>query len=208
MLDVILLILCAVAPAIVLHEYAHGLVANLCGDPTAKMQGRLTLNPIKHIDPIGSVLIPGGLFLLHYFGITKSLILFGWAKPVPVNFAGLRHPHRDMALVALAGPAVNVVLAWLYIQLLHWSVLSGSFYILGWGGILFNLTLAVFNMMPIPPLDGSRVVMGLLPRPLARQYAKLEPFGFLIVVVLLQLGMLQFLYPLISALGALLGIQI
>ena len=207
MLDVILLILFAAVPAIVLHEVAHGWVAYKLGDPTAKNLGRLTLNPIKHVDVLGSIIIPGGLFLIHYFGLTKSLILFGWAKPVPVDFRALKPRRLGMILVAVAGPLVNIILAWISIQLYQLPVLSHWSYILGWG-ILLNLTLAVFNMMPIPPLDGSRVVMGLLPKNLAYPYSRLEPFGLIIVVVLLQLGMLQFLYPLISNLGALLGIQI
>lgn len=207
MVDAILLIVFAALPAIVLHEVAHGLVADRFGDPTAKNMGRLTLNPIKHVDLLGSIIIPGGLFLLHYFGITKSLILFGWAKPVPVDFRQLRPKRLGIIAVALAGPLVNIILAWVSIKLYNIPALSSWNYVLGWG-ILLNLMLAVFNMMPIPPLDGSRVVMGLLPVALARQYAKLERFGLVIVVVLLQLGMLQFLYPVVSHLGFLLGVQI
>jgi len=207
MIDIIVLILFAVLPAIVLHECAHGWVAYKLGDPTARNMGRLTLNPIKHLDPLGSIIIPGGLFLLYYFHLTHSLMLFGWAKPVPVNFNRLKPPRLGMALVAVAGPLVNIALAWSLIQLYKVPELSPWSYVFGWG-ILLNLTLAVFNMMPIPPLDGSRVVAVLLPRPLAQYYMRLEPFGLIIVVVLLQLGMLQFLYPLVSALGNLLGIAI
>ncbi len=207
MLEVTLLILFAVVPAIVLHELAHGWVALRLGDPTAKDLGRLTLNPIKHMDPLGSVIIPGGLFLLHFFGLTKSLLLFGWAKPVPVDWRRLNNPRRDMMLVAAAGPLTNIALAWLLVRLYQWPLLSGTAYVLGWG-ILLNLTLAVFNMMPIPPLDGSRVVSGLLPRRAAYYYNQLEPFGLLIVVVLMQMGVLKFLYPLVSRLGYLLGIEI
>jgi len=207
MIDAVVLILFAVVPAIVLHEVAHGFVADKLGDPTAKNMGRLTLNPIKHIDLWGSVIIPGGLFLAHYFGLTRSLFLFGWAKPVPVNFARLQPRRLGMILVAIAGPLVNIALAWLLIQMYKVPLFASWNYVLGWG-ILLNLTLAVFNMMPIPPLDGSRVVTALLPGQLAYYYIRLEPFGLIIVVVLLQLGMLQFLYPVISSLGALLGIQI
>lgn len=166
--------------AVILHECAHGWVALKFGDPTAKLLGRLTLNPFKHIDPIGTVLVP----------IITKLTLgfpFGWAKPVPVNFANLNNPKRDMIFVALAGPAVNIVLA-----------LAASF-LYPFGPKIFglavgiNLMLATFNMMPIPPLDGSRVVAGLLPTSLARKYLYLEPFGFIIVIVLLQSGALDFL---------------
>ena len=207
MLEVILLILFAVLPAIVLHELAHGWVALRLGDPTARDLGRLTLNPIKHMDPLGSIIIPGGLFLLHFFGLTKSLLLFGWAKPVPVDWRRLKSPRRDMMLVAVAGPLTNIALAWVLVKLYQWPPLSGYAYVMGWG-ILLNLTLAVFNMMPIPPLDGSRVVSGLLPRQAAYYYNQLEPFGFFIVVVLMQMGMLKFLYPIVSQLGYLLGIEI
>ena len=207
MVDVLVLILCAVVPAIVLHEVAHGFVAYCLGDSTAKDRGRLTLNPLKHIDPVGSFLVPGGLFLAHYFGLTRSLVLFGWAKPVPVDFRRLKPRRLGMILVAVAGPLVNVILAWVLIQIYKSPLLPEISYALGWG-ILLNLTLAVFNLMPIPPLDGSRIVMGLLPAPWAYQYSRLEAFGLVIVIVLLQLGMLQFLYPLISWLGDLLGIHL
>ena len=205
--DVLLLIIFAVVPAIVLHELAHGWTAWRLGDPTAKDRGRLTLNPIKHMDLWGSIIIPGGLFLVHLLGFTKSLMLFGWAKPVPVDWRRLKNPRRDMMLVAAAGPLTNIILAWLMIKLYVWPPLSGFSYICGWA-ILLNLTLAVFNMMPIPPLDGSRIVSGVLPRRAAYYYNQLEPFGLLIVVVLIQLGMLRSLYPLISYLGYLLGIEI
>ncbi len=207
MIDVLLIILFAVLPAIVLHEYAHGWAAYRLGDTTAKRMGRLTLNPIKHIDPVGSILIPGAFYLMYYVGMTKSLMLFGWAKPVPVNFSALRNPRLGIILVAIAGPLVNVILAFLLSKLYIWPALSSMSFVFGWA-VIFNLTLAVFNMMPIPPLDGSRIVMGLLPPKLAYQYSRLEPFGFIIVIVLLQLGMLRFLYPSISLLGTWIGVQL
>jgi len=207
MLDVLLLIVFAVVPAIVLHEYAHGLCAYKLGDPTARHQGRLTLNPIKHIDPVGSLLVPGGLFLAHYFGLTRSLFLFGWAKPVPVNFRNLKPRRLGMALVAMAGPLTNVALAWIFSRGYIWPPLSNVANICGWA-VMLNLTLAVFNMIPIPPLDGSRVVTALLPVKLAYYYSRLEPFGIIILIVFLQLGMLRFIYPLIEQVGYWIGVQI
>lgn len=207
MIDGILLIITMVVPAIVLHELAHGYTALWCGDSTAKDQGRLSFNPIKHIDPVGSLLVPGVFFLLYQFGVMKSLFLFGWAKPVPVNFSRLHNGRLGMMIIAAAGPLTNIIIAALLIQLYKLPVLNPIDHLLGWG-ILFNLILAVFNLIPIPPLDGSRIVTSLLPAQLARQYAYLEPFGFVILIVLLQLNMLQFLYPIVSNLGGWLGIQI
>lgn len=207
MIAVVLLILLVVVPAIVLHEVAHGFSAYLLGDRTAKDHGRLTLNPISHIDPVGSIILPGALFLAHYFHLTSSLMLFGWAKPVPVNFRNLRPMRLGMALVALAGPATNIVLAFIYSKLYAWPPLSGFNSLLAWG-VLLNLTLAVFNMVPIPPLDGSRVVTSLLPPQLAWQYNRLERFGIIIVILLLNFGMMGFLGPAIEEVGRWIGIQL
>jgi Zn-dependent protease len=170
------------------------------GDNTAKDMGRLTLNPLKHIDPIGSVVVPGLLFLFH------APIFFGWAKPVPVNFNKIKNIRLGLILVAVAGPLTNVILAYGYIWLYKMNFLPWS-HILQWA-ILFNIALCVFNLIPIPPLDGSRILTGILPRQLAYQYNRLEPFGMFIVLILLQLGMLRFLYPLMSFLGDCLGIQL
>jgi Zn-dependent protease len=207
MVDVLLFIVVVLTPAIVLHELAHGLSANLLGDPTAKHQGRLTLNPIKHIDPLGSIIVPGALFLAHYFGLTRSLMLFGWAKPVPVNFRNLRPQRLGMAVVAIAGPLTNIVLAFIFSRLYICPALSGFSHICAWGVVL-NLILAIFNMVPIPPLDGSRVVTSLLPIKLAYYYSRLEPFGIIILVVLLNFGMLGFLYPLIEQAGYWIGVKL
>ena len=207
MLQVILLIVLIVVPAIVLHEFAHGLSAYLLGDHTARDRGRLTLNPIKHIDPVGSIIVPGALFLVYYFGLTKSLMLFGWAKPVPVNFRNLRPARLGMSLVAVAGPLTNIALAFIYSRLYIMPSLSHASQICAWG-VMLNLTLAVFNMMPIPPLDGSRVVTSLLPMKLAYYYSRLEPFGIIILIVLLNLGMLGFLSPVIAQVGNWIGVQI
>lgn len=207
MLDVALFIVVVLTPAIVLHELAHGLSAYLLGDPTAKNQGRLTLNPIKHIDPVGSILVPGALFLAYYFGLTRSLMLFGWAKPVPVNFKDLRPRRLGMALVAMAGPLTNIVLAFIFSRLYAWPPFSRAAHICAWG-VMLNLILAVFNMVPIPPLDGSRVVTSFLPMKLAYYYSRLEPFGIIILIVFLQLGMLGFLYPLIEQVAYWIGVQL
>jgi len=170
--------------AVVIHEFAHGWMAYKLGDPTAKHSGRLTLNPIAHIDPIGTVILP--LFLI----MTGSPILFGWAKPVPINFRALHNPKKDMIWVGLAGPGANIILAIIISLIIKLKVAFIPFQILEYFMAL-NLVLAIFNLIPIPPLDGSRVVMGLLPTKLAYQYIQLERFGFIIIVIMLYLGLFQ-----------------
>ncbi len=190
--------------AITVHEVAHGWVARLLGDPTAMMLGRLTLNPVKHVDPIGTILLPG---LMLYFGG----IIFGWAKPVPVTWENLRRPKRDMALVALAGPTANLVmaLAWAFMVKLgvtlsttvSWLAVPLAY--MGVAGIFINSILLALNLLPLPPLDGGRIVTGILPGPLAYKFARLEPYGLIIVIVLLLTGWLgKILWPVISLLHA------
>ncbi len=175
--------------AVVLHEVAHGWVADKLGDPTARLAGRLTLNPLSHIDPVGTVLIP--LMLLWF----NAPFLFGYAKPVPVDFARLRNPRRDMVLVALAGPMTNLALAFASMLALSLAGLlpawfAGPLGAMAQASVLINLVLFVFNLIPLPPLDGGRVTVGLLPAGPARVLAAVEPFGFLIIALLLFAGVL------------------
>ena len=177
--------------AITIHEVAHGWVAKKLGDPTAMMLGRLTLNPIKHIDPIGTVLVPLALVLMGGF-------IFGWAKPVPVTWDNLKKPKRDMALVAVAGPLSNLVMAigWALIMKVGF-VLGDDFNWLAWpliymggAGIAINGVLMLLNLLPVPPLDGGRVMAGLLPGPWAWKLSRIEPYGLMIMVALMVTGIL------------------
>ena len=195
-----------VIAAVVLHEVAHGYVANALGDPTAKERGRLTLNPISHVDPFGTIALPAFLIFAH------SPFVFGYAKPVPVNFGRLGNPKRDMIWVALAGPATNIVLAILSATAFHLflgmyapgessAAFEGVLLMLK-GSVVINIVLATFNLLPILPLDGGRVLTGLLPLKLAIAYSRLEPFGMFIVVALLATNVLgRILGPLVSVLN-------
>lgn len=175
--------------AVTLHEVAHGWTARALGDHTAQMLGRLSLNPLKHVDPLGTIIVPAVLLLLH------SPFLFGWAKPVPVAMRNMRHPRRDMAIVAAAGPASNLVMAIAWAVVLKIVVLQGvasgawlGIAAMAQAGMLINLVLFIFNLIPIPPLDGGRVVAGFLPEQAARRFDGIERYGLIILVLLLATG--------------------
>jgi Zn-dependent protease len=187
--------------AIVFHEVAHGLVARRFGDTTAERQGRLTLNPVKHVDPFGTIVLPMLLALAH-------APIFGWAKPVPVRFDQLRNPRRDMIIVALAGPGMNLLLAVLATLMLVAAVALGNGGPMSAGGfiasnalnfLLINLFLAIFNLIPLPPFDGGHVVEGLLPRPLAAPFRRLGRYSLPIIIVLLLI--LPMLSPELNIVG-------
>ena len=179
--------------AITVHEAAHGYAARHYGDNTAYMLGRITLNPMKHIDPVGTILMP----LMLYFA-TSGAFLFGYARPVPVRFGNLRHPKRDMVWVALAGPGANLVQALLWGAL--FLVLSGSgitepfFLKMCQGGVLVNVVMFAFNLFPLPPLDGGRILVGLLPYRQAELVSRIEPWGFFIVMALVIAGVVSALW--------------
>lgn len=176
--------------AVTLHEAAHGYAARACGDDTAERLGRISLNPLRHIDPFGTIILPGLL-------LAMGGVMFGWAKPVPVNFNKLRHPRRDMVIVAAAGPAMNLALAVIAVLAVRLvpvmpEAVRGWYFLNLDNAIYFNLLLAVFNMIPIPPLDGGRVAVGILPPFLAWHLARLEKAGMLILIAAL------FLFPLLG----------
>jgi Zn-dependent protease len=190
--------------AITLHEAAHGYVARVFGDQTAWMLGRVTLNPLKHIDPVGTVLVPISLLLLSKLAGGGGF-LFGWAKPVPVNFGNLRHPKRDMLWVAAAGPAANLLMALAWAFVAKFSTSDGVD-LMATAGIVTNVVLMVLNLLPILPLDGGRIALSLLPARLAISYSRLEPYGFMVIIVLLATGMLnRLMSPFVSFFLSLLG---
>ncbi len=190
--------------AITLHEAAHGYVARHFGDPTAEQAGRITLNPFSHIDLVGTVLVPIGILTLSTL-LGAGGFLFGWAKPVPVDFGRLRNPKQNMIWVAAAGPFVNLLMAigWAVIFKIASSSPEGAFTLplmmMAEAGIIINAVLMFLNLLPIPPLDGGRIAVGLLPGRLAWQFARVEPYGFPIILILLFTGVLgAVLWPMIA----------
>lgn len=169
--------------SVIIHEVAHGYIALLNGDDTAKLNGRLTMNPLPHIDPVGTILVPAILFF------SQSGILFGWAKPVPVNPRNFRNYQKGEFSVSAAGPLSNLMLAVVFAQLLPWTGTNQGFTLLCYYGVIINLFLMLFNLIPIPPLDGSKIVMTLLPYSWQQVYAQLEPVGFLLILILLYSGL-------------------
>lgn len=186
--------------AITTHEVAHGWVASRLGDKTALMLGRITFNPVKHIDPVGTLLVPALLILM------KTGIIFGWAKPVPVNHRNLNNPKRDMAIVAAAGPLTNLIMAFMWAAILKFVLYMVTFEVsavewvayMSYYGVLINLWLMIINFLPIPPLDGSRLIEAMLPGRLALQYSRIEPFGIFIFLGLIYFGLLRFLMPILA----------
>ncbi len=194
--------------AITFHEVSHGFVANRLGDPTAKFMGRLTLNPIAHIDPVGTILIPVMMLIF-----TNGQFVFGYAKPVPINPGNFKNPRRDMAISAAAGPITNICLAILSMFIIKFILIPASIFLPGniskailtpltlmlTSSVIFNIILAAFNSIPIPPLDGGRVLVGLLPHKHAISYSRIEPFGFIIVLILIMTGIADyFVLPLVK----------
>jgi Zn-dependent protease len=195
--------------AITVHEAAHGWMACRFGDRTAELLGRVTLNPVKHIDPVGTIIVP-------ILMIMTTPFVFGWAKPVPVNGRNLRNPKRDMVPVAFAGPGANLLMALAWTLVFHLTVDAspalggdaGFFPVMAKIGVFFNLLLMIFNLLPIPPLDGGRVLRGLVPESVGRQLDALERYGLIIVVGLLVLGLLSPVMRVVLRLMALLGVPL
>lgn len=188
--------------AMSIHEFSHGWIAYKLGDTTAKYQGRLTLNPLAHIDPIGTILLPIFIFMM-----SRGQFIFGAAKPVPINYWALNNPKRDMIWIGLAGPLANIITAVIASLILRAIPNLTALSALIKNFAFINIILGVFNLVPIPPLDGSRIVMGILPAEMSRGYANLERYGFVIIMIFFALGLLNLIvWPIVNLLTAILGI--
>jgi len=185
-----------------IHEFSHGWIAYKLGDTTAKYQGRLTLNPLAHIDPIGTILLPIFLFI-----VSRGQFVFGAAKPVPINYWALKNPKKDMLWIGLAGPAANLLAALLCSQILKILPEANILAVLLKNFAIINIVLGVFNLIPIPPLDGSRILTAVLPSEMARGYARLESFGFFIIMIFIAFGLFDFIvWPIVYRIIAILGL--
>jgi Zn-dependent protease len=188
--------------AMTVHEFAHGAVADKLGDSTARLSGRLTLNPLAHIDPFWTIILPLALFLS-----TAGHFVFGAAKPVPVNYWSLKNPKREMIWISLAGPLANFILAFIIAGILKFIPAQSVSAYLFFNLLKINVVLAIFNLMPIPPLDGSKILIGLLPANLSEQYANLERYGFIILFIFIWLGIFdRLLWPLVASVIKMLGV--
>ena len=206
MITIAIIFICVVVPAIVLHEYAHAWVADKLGDSTARRMGRLSLDPLKHVDLIGTILLPLLLYLPYALGVTKSPIIFGFAKPVPFDPRNLRYPRRDIMFVRLAGPLMNIALAFVFAQVLPFvqNPFGHDIFVTA---VLLNIGLAVFNMIPVPPLDGSGILYAVLPPRMLSVVARMDSFvGIIVVFVMLNMGWLNFLDKIIYGMAHWMGV--